>query len=288
MKYNFVSWSTFYKDIAAWERQLPEFDAVCGVPRSGLPVAAHIGLRRNIRIVDLRSLLENPKTCISEASIRNYNPIVHYQKPYGKRLLIVDDCTGVNSDTLNGLRHQLADVKELEISYAAVYRAASTSKVDFYFRQVSKPRIFEWNWFRHWGLKNACLDMDGVLCEDWTSHPEQENDELFQGHIETVPPLYVPDVPFKAIVTSRLECYREKTEQWLEKHNVKYQTLVMHPAKTPQERRAAGDHAKRKADFYLKSLDSPLFIESDVRQAREIRSISNKPVLCIDTMEMFS
>jgi len=194
MKYNFVSWSTFYKDIAAWERKLPEFDAVCGVPRSGLPVAAHIGLRRNIRIVDLRSLLENPKTCISEAPIRSYNPIIHYQKPYGNRLLIVDDCTGVNSDTLNGLRHQLAGVKELNISYAAVYRAASTSNVDFFYKEIPQPRLFGWNWYRHWDLQYAYLDIDGVLCEDWKGRPEQNEDAEFRQHLESVAPLYIPDV----------------------------------------------------------------------------------------------
>ena len=54
---NFVSVQQLYDDMAAWERTLPHFDAVCGVPRSGMIPAAYISLRRNIRLVELTDLL---------------------------------------------------------------------------------------------------------------------------------------------------------------------------------------------------------------------------------------
>ena len=78
-----------------------------------------------------------------------------------------------------------------------------------------------------------------------------------------------------------------QTENWLRRHGVKYARLIMHPAETPEARRAAHDHAERKAAAYAKASKARLFVESDVRQARKIHEISGKSVLCIDTMEMF-
>jgi hypothetical protein len=62
----------------------------------------------------------------------------------------------------------------------------------------------------------------------------------------------------------------------------------MHPAETPEERRAAKDHAIRKAEAYRYDSQSFLFIESDVRQAAQIFELTRAPVLCVDTMTMFS
>lgn len=285
---NFVSFQRFYDDIAAWERELPQFDAVCGIPRSGMIPAGYIALRRNIRLVELTDLLREPLGAIGRAPIRETNPIVKYSRKVGRRLLIVDDSSSDQSVTITGLREKLADQLSLDITYAAVYRASEKSKVDFYYREVPQLRMFEWNWFRHWQLKTAMLDMDGVICEDWAGPPEQNDDPVFREHLKTAKPLHVPDVPIRAVVTSRLERYRAETQRWLEQHNVHYQRLIMHPAKTPEARRKAGDHAQRKAASYLQNGDSALFVESDIRQARIIHEQSKRPVLCTDTMEVLS
>lgn len=52
-----------------------------------------------------------------------------------------------------------------------------------------------------------------------------------------------------------------------------------------QERQRLGVHGSFKAEFY-RSCASPLFIESDVRQAEVIAAKSGKPVLCIETHQM--
>lgn len=287
MKFNFVSWDQFNQDIQDWERKLPYFDAVCGIPRSGMPVASYIALRRNIRLVSLPEVLNNPSGCIASAPLRSSNPIVKNRKPYGNRLLIVDDSSSDDSVTVNGLRKRLADQQCLNISYGAVYRASERSNIDFFYKEVPQPRLFGWNWYRHWNLQHAYLDIDGVLCEDWKGRPEQDEDTEFVQHLENVAPLYIPDVPVFGLVTSRLERYRPQTENWLRRHGVKYARLIMHPAETPEARRAAHDHAERKAAAYAKASKARLFVESDVRQARKIHEISGKSVLCIDTMEMF-
>jgi len=130
---NFVSFRQFYADIAVWERELPYFDAVCGIPRSGMIPAAYIALRRNIRLVELTDLLRKPEGAISQAPIRQTNPIIRYRQKPGNRLLIVDDTSSDQSVTITGLREQLAGQTTLDISYAAVYRASANSKVDLFF-----------------------------------------------------------------------------------------------------------------------------------------------------------
>lgn len=283
---NFVNYKQLYADMSVWERELPHFDAVCGIPRSGLIPAAYIALRRNIRMVDLTDLLRQPEGAIERALIRESNPIIRYGRKFGNRLLIVDDSSSSQSVTITKLKVQLASQTALDIRYAAVYRASESSRVDYFFKEIPQLRLFEWNWFRHWQLQTALLDMDGVICEDWTGPPEKNNDPEFRKHLCTVKPLYLPDVPVKAIVTSRLERYRAETAKWLEQHGVIYGQLIMHPAKTPEERRALHDHGKRKAEAYIKNADSSLFVESDIRQAEVIHKLSQRPVLCTDTMTL--
>lgn len=285
---NFISLDQFYKDVVTWERQLPYFDAVCGVPRSGLLPASIIALRRNIRLVDLNSLLQDPSNAIQNAPIRQSNPIIKYNKRVGNRLLVVDDSASNQTTTISAIRESLKDCTNLDISYAAVYRASSASTVDHYFKEVPLPRMFGWNWFRHWELQFALLDIDGVLCEDWALKQEQDDDPVYLNHLMNVKPLYIPDVPVLGLVTSRLSRYRELTETWLKKHQVMYKKLHMHPATTPEERRRMNDHAQRKADVYLRTLEARLFVESDMRQAQRIFELTKKPVLCIDTMTCLS
>lgn len=282
---NFVSLSDFYQDIASWERQLPDFDAVCGVPRSGLIPATHIALRRNIRLVEISDLLRQPAGAIERARLRDYNPAMF--KAVGNKLLLVDDSSSNHSVTFRDLRDKLAERTALNITYGAVYRASSCSLVDLYYREISLPRLFEWNWFRNWRLQSAMVDMDGVICEDWKHRPERDNDPEFVAHVTAVKSLFLPQVPIRAVVTSRIERYREGTVEWLAKHQVQYHKLIMHPAATPEERRKLHDHAARKAAAYRDDPASQLFVESDSQQAQQIFKLTGKPVLCTDTMTMF-
>jgi orotate phosphoribosyltransferase len=289
-KMHFRNYDELYRDIAKWERQLPQFDAVCGVPRSGLIPATYIATRRNIRMVELSRLLDDSKGIITRSPLRAVNPIMRHARPYGNRLLIVDDTSSGQSVTFTDLRERLADAKDLDITYACVYRESEKSKVDLYYEEIPQPRMFGWNWFRHWNLRASMLDMDGVLCEDWKHRPEQAVDPEFVDHVKNAKPLFIPDVPVQAVVTSRIERYRELTEIWLKKHGVEYNQLIMHPAVTPELRRKMGDHAERKAKAYARGFNSKatrLFVESDERQARKIAEFTQKPVLCTDLMKMF-
>jgi len=284
---NFVSFDQLYKDIADWEPSLPEFDAVCGVPRSGLIPAAYLALRRNVRLVELGNLLSQPEGVLERSGLRESNPVIKLNKRYGNKLLIVDDASSENSVTFTDLRQRLKNQTSLQITYAAVYRAAPSSQVDYYYREVPHPRMFGWNWWRHSNMKLAVMDMDGVICEDWKSRPEMEDDPEFENHVVNAKPLYIPGWPIIAISTSRIEKYRKQTQEWLARHKVYYEKLIMHPAPTPEARRKLNDHAQRKAATYHKNKDAVIFVESDVKQAEKIFNLTQRPVLCTDTMSMF-
>jgi uncharacterized HAD superfamily protein/adenine/guanine phosphoribosyltransferase-like PRPP-binding protein len=282
---NFVSHQQFREDLAKWERQLPEFDAVCGVPRSGLIPAAYIALRRNIPHLHLGDLYEGAQTAFERSPLRRINPAVN--KPRGSKILIVDDSTSVPGHTLLQIRERLKSV-EGEFSFGAVYREPGGKAADHVFKDMLKPRMFEWNWFRHYYLRTAILDIDGVLCEDWTHRSEVNHDPEFEQHMENAKPLWLPQIPVLGLATSRIERYRPQTEAWLARHGVQYKFLYMHPAATPEARRAANDHAKRKSDAYRLHPRAMLFIESADKQAQQIHAATRRPVLCTDTMKMYA
>ena len=284
----FKTYQDLLSDTKQWERELPEFDAICGVPRSGLLPATILATVRNTRLVPLNMLLTDPANAIANSPLRNWNQ--GSKKPAGNRLLVVDD-TASNGITLKGIQASLAQTKhDLDIEYGVVYATKESSKFVNHFRcQLPQPRLFEWNWFRHNAhMYLGCCDMDGVLCEDWKSRQEQNEDPEFVSHVLNAKPLWLPPVELTAVVTSRIERYRAETESWLHRHGVKFQHLIMHPAKTPGERRVAGDHAQRKAEAYMRFGRSHLFVESDIHQARTIFQLTGKTVLCTDTMTCLS
>jgi len=280
----FVSFRRFTEDIAAWERQLPEFDAVCGIPRSGLIPAAYVALRRNVPHLNLSDLLESVDLAFDKAKLRPINPAA--AKPRGSRILVVDDSTSPGGHTINQTRQRLGDIPGFSLAFGAVYCGSDTPAADYTFRRVGMPRMFEWNWFRHSHMSATILDIDGVLCQDWLKRNEQDVDPEYVQHLENAAPLWLPQKPVLALATSRLERYRPQTERWLEKHGVRYKHLYMHPASSPGARRAASDHAMRKAEAYRKHSGAMLFVESDANQAAAIHRLTRRPVLCTDTMQM--
>lgn len=282
---NYVTHAELVADVLKWERQLPQYDYIVGVPRSGLIPAALLALRRNVRMLDLATLLHfNPSQDLCQLShMRSNNP--SYGKSPEDRILVVDDSSSDNSVTLSSLRERLRHLP-FNIDYAAVYRASPASKVDYYYREIPQPRIFEWNWFRHHFMTQTILDIDGVLCEDWTGLEQDGNDPVYLSFIRDTRPLFLPEHPVLGLCTSRLERYRQHTEVWLHRYGVRYQHLRMYPGRRASERRNNRDGVIRKADYYRLNQNAQLFVESDKRQAAHIVELAGKPVLCTDTNSM--
>jgi uncharacterized HAD superfamily protein len=205
----------------------------------------------------------------------------------GNKLLLVDDAVSNNMVTFSGLMERLKEQKTFDISYGTVYAAGPRNELSHVFRYVPMPRMFGWNWYRHWWLQLALLDMDGVICEDWRG-VEQKNDPSYLDFLDNAKPLYLPEVRVRGIVTGRLEIYRKQTEAYLARHNVQYGQLFMYPGDDPVVRRNSEyTSERRKAAIYKADTQAMLFVESDKKQSQVIHQITRRPVLCVDTQEMF-
>ncbi len=168
----------------------------------------------------------------------------------------------------------------------AIYASEATANSVNYFAEVLPgPRMFEWNFLGIDSTKNYMFDMDGVICTD----PKVYDDDgvSYQKEIISgVRPFYLPQVEIGAICTNRIERWRPETEAWLSKHGVRVNKLIMQPFPTAVERRKHSDPALYKAAHY-KDSDCPVFVESHKYQATVIAKASGKPVLCIETMELY-
>lgn len=269
----FITYAEMVKDVINWD--LPrKYDVIVAVPRSGIIPATVLALHRNTKLTTPR-LWSIGKTLIGGTRDQRRNP---------QTALVLDDSL-LSGRSIKEARLQLRGIQNVD--YAAVYvKPGHENLVDHHCKLLEMPRIFEWNWCHHYWLQHACLDIDGVLCEDPTA---KDNDDgpRYLSFIRNVRPRFVPTVQVGTLVTSRLETYRRPTEAWLAKHQICYKKLVMHPARSKVERQRMNNHAKLKAREYLKR-GYRLFVESSQRQAAEIYKLTGKPVLCTDLMRIYA
>jgi len=256
-------------------KQLPPiYKEIISIPRSGNIPSSIIALHLNIPWSQI-DFVNHP--C-------SYSGRIAQQTGRTRYLLVDDSChTGTR------IRTALENLKNkgiTEVDTLAIYLSPE-QKTDYYYEIVNQPRAFEWNLFNHtsW-LSSIALDIDGVVC------PDPKIDEVLneRGYIECIKnaPCIRPIAPkVAAFVTSRLEKYRDVTEEWLGKNGFSYNKLVMSPHKTAQERRSSGSHGLDKAKVYQQNPSWILFIESESGQASQIHKITNKPVLCTDTNFFF-
>ncbi len=271
---NFVTYKELVRDCKDFSNQLPsDIRQIVGIPRSGMIPASLIGLHRNIPVYTFSEYINHP-------SNRPMFPRASYAD--GKTLILDDS---INSGTTLTKIRQKIGLSD-NIIYGSIYFTNAMPGQEYGYRQLSTPRFFEWNLFHQGRLARTILDMDGVLCEDPS---EIEPDEDWTAYFESVKPLNIPTVKCLAICTSRLEKYREVTEDWLRRHNIEYGKLVMSPHETASARRLAADSARLKATFYQTyGTGAWLFIESSRKQADQIHTITGRPVLCLDDMTLHS
>jgi uncharacterized HAD superfamily protein len=257
-------------------------DLIVGIPRSGLLAANILALHLNLPLTDFDGLLEG-RLIKSGTRQRSFNkdPV----SILNGKILIVDDSV-LTGKTIQTAKKQILEANlGCEVLYCAVFVSpVGINKVNLYFEEITGNRVFEWNFMNSWVLRNSCVDIDGVLCEDPT---DEQNDDgrKYENFLANASPLWIPPRKVKYLVTCRLEKYRSLTEEWLQRFGVQYGKLIMMNFPTKEERLAAGNHAAFKAEVY-KSSKTFLFIESSSKQAIDIAKIANKPVLCVETKKM--
>lgn len=277
---NFMSYSQLIEDVKEWAKELPkDFDLILGVPRSGMLPATLLALMFNVH---LGTIEEFSKTGgVFETGLRlQFNPLGREIK----KVLVVEDAVR-NGGGIRKAKELFKDKLSLDIKYSSVYiTPGSEDKVDYFYKKVDFPRCFEWNCM-HGIISESCVDIDGVLCRDPT---DAENDDgpKYRDFMTNVKPILLPSRKIINLVTCRLEKYRKLTEEWLEKHNIRYERLTMMDYPDGRSRARDGKHAEFKSEVY-KDPDFKLFIESNELQAKKIAKLTNKPVLCVDNMKMY-
>ncbi len=282
--FGYVSIGQLSTDIRSRLQVLPrDIDLVVGIPRSGMIPAYMIGLFTNRLVVDLESFLADRLP--GHGSTRTVGATL--ESPLAARhVLLVDDSLRTGDSMRRCIRRVRQSGYSGRISTcAAVVVPEKGGEVDFFFREMPHPRLFEWNAFHHPQIANSCFDLDGILCVDPTDH-ENDDGPRYLEFLGRAQPLIVPTQKIGHIVSARLEKYRQPTERWLAAHGIAYDRLHLIDLPSAAERQRLGSHSSHKAKVYRES-GSILFYESDVRQAREIARLSNRPVLCVADMTLY-
>lgn len=272
---NFVSYQELIQDTEALCNRNPqwrELSGVIGIPRSGMIPASQIAMRYNLPLADLHSFLNTSGRFYPSRDGQQYS-----DRSESNGILLVDDSSWSGNSLATALTelsiHPI--LKSILVETATIYGNPESSQ--YCYRQVSAPRIFEWNWTRNAYLQETMLDLDGVFCYD--PDPSQtRNREYYEGWLPDAIPRHLPTQKVRAIVSSRLEKYRRQTEAWLKQWKVEYQELCLLDC-TEEERHEGNLHAEHKVAWYSNS-NSQLFIESDLAQAEHIYGRVGKSVLC--------
>jgi len=258
------------------DSKLPQFDLIVGIERSGIIPATMLALHQNTHFLTLTQFING-----FQPAHGNHRKVLDEIK----KVLVLDDSinTGETMLEIKLLISKSDHCKRFDIEYGAVILNPTFKEckdiVDYYWIEMVQARFFQWNWMHHKEiLAHACLDMDGVLCRAPTTEENDDGDK-YKKFIETTQPRYIPSFEIGAIVTCRLEKYRELTEKWLKQHNVKYKELHMMDHPTKEARIKAGDHADYKAEFYKNNQKYIIFVDDDMNQARRICELAGKSVL---------
>lgn len=154
--------------------------------------------------------------------------------------------------------------------------------VNYRYKVLERNSIQEWNFkdsVEFWG--NSMIDFDGVLSYDPIFHYFSDPEDVREFHVNAKRYM-LPNTPLGCIVTGRREMFRDSCLAWLEKYHVKFNEMKMNP-NTIQNLEL---HANFKSE-YFKNSECKYFVESEISQSITIAKNSDKPVLCIDDMNVY-
>jgi hypothetical protein len=251
----------------AYEFRALQPDIVVGIPRSGMLPATVLATTLSLPLMDLQSYLAGAAAWSWKGKTLTV--------PAQHRIALVEDATAMHRTLPAAVKACAAP--GVTVLPCAVYATPDAARSLAWCGEVlPKPRQFEWNIWRSGTLRDAMLDIDGVLCVDPTRE-QKASDDAYRAFVLAARPKYLPMKPVGALATGRRECWRRETEVWLAAYGVQFGVLHMWDG--------VGAHADHKARAYSKS-KMTLFIESSEKQSVIIAAKSKKPVLCAKTMVM--
>lgn len=286
----FVSAQQLQTDIKTLVSKIPgDVTAIAGVARSGLSVATMVAMYLHLPILTIRQTMGDVQPTGNGWRLGGNKHI----DPKTERVLVVDD-TVMTGNSLRAIEPLVKQQFGPNTQTAAVYvNPGAKKKPDIWAVDLGWPHLLEWNLFNSILSPNMATDFDGVICHD-CSVGQDDDGAGYLDFIRNAKPLYLSrKVPIPLIVTARIEKYRAETEDWLRRHGVRFDRLVMHPANTLRERMRddiAAYKARHFGEWARKHKPKPPpvgFIESDDRQARRIASISGRMVICPATAAVY-
>ena len=238
----------------------------------------------NIQCTDIDSFVDGRiMSCGGRGNLITKRPI--------KKVLVLDD-TSYGGGAMRRAKDKTAQLREkYDILYGCIYAEGQHAKsfVDIYFEDIYRPGphwLYEWNILHHYeGIsKNSMWDVDGLLCKE---PPADTNQQAYETYLPNAVPMIIPTTEIGALVTYRLNKYRDVTEQWLRAHGIKYRELKMFPSDDRIARNNAESPAHYKSRIYASAQWAKIFFESDRNQAMEIHRITRKPVFCYEDGNLY-
>ena len=282
----FVSYDTMATTIRQNLWKIPhDVDVVVGVPRSGMIAALMIAELMHKRVTDLDTFIEGRVMgCGGRGGLI---PETHTGK-----VLVVDD-TVYSGANMTKVRERLAPFADrYKFTFMCIYTDGFGAKqfVDIYLEDIAGQDgpllLYEWNIFHHYEEISSQMmwDIDGLLCKE---PPWDSNTEAYEAYLRNPVPMVIPTTKLGAIVTYRLEKYRDVTEEWLERMGIQYRQLIMFPGNDAKERNITCTSWQFKGLIYKEHTWANLFVESSDRQAELIRQCSGKPAYAYDSGELY-
>ena len=284
-KVNYRTLNDMFIDISRHIDKVPQnIDLIVGIPRSGIIPAYYLGMILNLPVITYDEFKNNITTTTGDRKIQKKE-----KKNNNIQILFVDDSInmGRSYHRITENAPKKYNGKDISMCFLSIYSSGEKEFPNAKFMiELKNPRIFQWNYRNHAISDKSCYDIDGVLCDDPEEWQNDDGDKYIE-FIRNAKPLYIPNYRIRALVTSRLEKYREHTEYWLTKNNVKYKELYMLDLPSKQERIKQKAHTKIKIDIYRKLTDTILFVESSERQAKIIAEATGKSVICTENDRIY-
>jgi hypothetical protein len=255
-----------------------DIDLVVGIPRDGIMIAYLISIYRNIPFVDLNSFCAGitPRPGIKHREAEEFNKEPH-------NILLVDDICATGKAMDDAVTEINQTQRDYKLYTCALYVSNPQEKVskgliDIWGCELIGPRHYEWTHCDAFHLPNTMMDIDGILCPDCPPEKDNDSQEYINWLINV--PLKLRPKNIGCLITWRREKYRKLTEEWLAKHGITYERLIM------ADREKWPGPAEFKAHHYGTCIFR-FFIDSSSKQALRINQITHKPTLGFDTNEAY-
>lgn len=290
----FIGPNRFVNDIRAnlWKLNSYNFTGIIGIPRSGMIAATIIAEDLNIGVCSINEYMSSngDDNLFSIHGVRN---VKHNQT---NMYLVVDDtcCHGTMGEKVFELKKKFPN-KIFVSAVVHIDGPCNLYKPDICLVDLRKDPDFlkepkyitlhYYNILNNQFSSNVLYDLDGVMCVD---PPDDINTEAYENYLREPKPLYIPiTTPNKPIdiCTYRLAKYEKETRAFLKHYNINVGKLTMFPAATKEIRNFTPSWYY-KAQHY-KDNNYLLFIESNDQEAQQICRLSQKPVYCYSTGNMY-